>query len=284
MLNKKIFIIDNYHHKNMCFLKKIYKDNLVNSIEKADVIFSAATYINTEKYPEKKFIFGPHFSVFPNQITRKLSNKYKNAIYIQPSQPSVDTWQKEFNYNSLPMKALPFGVNTEKFKPIEEEKKEILLYYKSRDPNELIFLKNFLKNKNINYKLFSYNNKYSEEDYLNSLQRAKYMIVLDAHESQGFAIEEALSCNVPLLVWSVILRNQEYPYKKEYKNVKSKVTTIPYWDKRCGEFFFEKEELEETFNKFINNLNTYKPRDYILENLSVKKCAERFKELLKLAC
>ena len=106
------------------------------------------------------------------------------------------------------------------------------------------------------------------------------MIVLGRHESQGFAIEEALSCNVPLLVWSVTLRKKEYPYRNEYQNIKSNVTTIPYWDERCGEFFLEKEELEETFNKFINKLNTYKPRDYILENLSVKKCSENFEELI----
>ena len=134
----------------------------------------------------------------------------------------------------------------------------------------------------MNPKIFSYGS-YKEEDYISSLQNTKYMIILGRHESQGFAIEEELSFNVPLLVWSSTLRKQEYPYKKEYMNVKSKVTTIPYWDERCGEFFHNFEELESTFDTFISKLETYKPRDYILENLSVEKCSERFLQLIEKA-
>ena len=43
------------------------------------------------------------------------------------------------------MKAIPFGVNTEKFKPTDKINSEVLIYYKSRDPKELIYLKDFLK-------------------------------------------------------------------------------------------------------------------------------------------
>ena len=46
--------------------------------------------------------------------------------------------------------------------------------------------------------------------FFNYLQNSKYGIWLDAHESQGFALQEALSCNVPLLVWNISSMNQEY--------------------------------------------------------------------------
>ena len=49
------------------------------------------------------------------------------------------------------------------------------------------------------------------------MQKAKYGIILDAHESQGFAIEEALSCNVPLLVWNTKFMSQEYGSR--YENI-----------------------------------------------------------------
>ena len=67
-----------------------------------------------------------------------------------------------------------------------------------------------LDSHNIEYKIFDYVNRYSEEEYIDYLQHSKYGIILDAHESQGFAIEEALSCNVPLLVWGAKTMNQEY--------------------------------------------------------------------------
>jgi hypothetical protein len=68
-------------------------------------------------------------------------------------------------------------------------------------------------------------------------------------------------------------------YGSNYSNINA--TTIPYWDERCGEFFKEKEKFEEVYYKFINKLDTYKPREFILENLSPKKCGERFKELIE---
>ena len=46
-----------------------------------------------------------------------------------------------------------------------------------------------------------------------------------------------LSCNLPLLVWGVTLRKQEYPYIKAYVQIKSKVSTVPYWNTECGELF-----------------------------------------------
>ena len=281
---KKIFVNSHqYHFKNMFFIDYfISRYHIkVNNIQEADIIYSPHHYINIEHYPTKKFIFGPHFSVFPNNIVRKFNNIHNNAIYIQPSQPSVDTWQKEFNFNSLPMKAIPFGVDTEKFKPnINIEKTNVILYYKSRDPNEFNLLTKFLNNKNITYKVFSYQDKYNENHFLEYLKTCKYGVVLGRHESQGFAIQEMLSCNLPLLVWGVTLRNQEYPYIKDYVQIKSKVSTVPYWNTECGELFHNYSELENTFNKFIKNIDNYNPRKFILENLSMDKCVEKWNSLL----
>ena len=281
---KKIFLFKNYHHKNQEFLNNYVKNNfiLTNNFEEADIVFSASTYIPIEKYPNKKFIFGNHFSVFPNRVVRQFNNIHKNAVYIQPSQPSIDTWQKEFNFTNLPMKAVPFGVNTNKFKPDNDRRNNnsVLLYYKNRNPKELNLLETFLKNNNINYRVFSYLKRYSEDDFLAYLKTCKYGIWLGRHESQGFAVQETLSCDVPLLVWDVKLRKQEWTMREAYKNILSPVTAIPYWDKKCGEFFYNYDELEKTFDIFIKNINTYEPRKFIIENLSQEKCSEKWNQLL----
>ena len=39
-------------------------------------------------------------------------------------------------------------------------------------------------------------------------------------------------------------------------------------------------ELENTFNRFVSKIETYKPREYILENLSIKKCEEKLNDLI----
>ena len=85
----------------------------------------------------------------------------------------------------------------------------MFVYFKRRKPSELQVLENTLIERKINYKVFDYVKRYEEEDYLEYLKKAKYGIILDAHESQGFAIEEAMSCNVPLLVWNATSMAQE---------------------------------------------------------------------------
>mgnify|MGYP001325278143 FL=1 len=124
--------------------------------------------------------------------------------------------------------------------------------------------------------IFNYIKGYKESEYQTYLQQCKYGIIIDAHESQGFAIEEALSSDVPLLVWNVTSMSQEY--LSNYSSIPS--TSIPYWDERCGEFFYNTSEFHDIYNKFITNLSNYRPREYIMEYLSTEPCAKRFYNLL----
>ena len=128
------------------------------------------------------------------------------------------------------------------------------------------------------YRVFDYVNQYSEQEYLSYLQTCKFGIWIDAHESQGFALEEALSCNVPLLVWNVLSLNQEE--NSNYPNIPA--TTIPYWSDSCGEVFYHFCEFDYVFRIFMSRLHTYNPRDYIVNHLSIAKCEEKFVELVAL--
>ena len=291
--NNKILIIGNFHSKNESGLKQMLEylklehkfsniNDINNDIDNYNIIYSPNQPIDSSIYPNKKFIFGPHFSVFPEDSSLSLiNNKFNNSIYIQPSEWAVKAWINKVSKDYLPIKILPFPVNTDKFKPLDNvdnnTKNNIFIYFKRRKPEELEYLEKFLKTKNINYKIFDYVKRYEEIDYLNYLQTCKYGIILGAHESQGFAIQEALSSNIPLLVWSASSMNQEHG--SNFEDIPC--ISVPYWDNRCGEIFYKDLDLENTFNKFIVNLHNYKPREYILENLSTEKCSERFIELIK---
>ena len=288
----KFLIIDSFlHGKNKEGLIRIlntipqmeYKIGTVSDIPNYDIIYGPSEVINASLYPGKKIIFGPHFSVFPvhSQLHALQANKYKNSVYIQPSEWAAQTWINMGAEQFLPIKPFAFPVDTHVFKPtehIEKEKTEVFLYIKQRHPNEITHVKSLLDLNKIKYKVFDYNAKYNEKDYIDTLKNSKYGIWLGRHESQGFALEEALSMNVPLLVWNVSSMNQEQG--SNYNDIPA--TTIPYWDSRCGEYFQHHSELPAAFQKFQAKIaaGQYSPRKYILDNLTTEKCTERFIELI----
>ena len=282
----KLLIINGFlHNKNkeglvniLNNLKIQFSYGNIHDISNYDIIYSPDKPIDVSQYPNKFFIFGPHFSVFPDHKLNDINNKYNNCVYIQPSQWTKEIW--EILSCKIPLHVFYFPVNIYQFQPDTSIiRDKVFIYYKKRNPLELQLLEYFLKEKkNIEYKIFDYLKTYNEKDYLDYLKHSKYGIILDAHESQGFAIQEALSCNIPLLVWNTTTMNQEY--NSNYKNYSC--TTIPYWDDICGMVFYESNEIPYTFEKFINNLDNFRPREYILDNLSIERCSNNFLELLSL--
>ena len=281
-----ILVVQGLHHKNEHAISKysqikwtrVNKISDCNDLSIFDAVFCPGSMVNVSEYPNTKFIFGPHLAVFPNDSMKIICGS--NSVYIQPSQWVIDYWNLYTICSHFIMKPIPFGVDTDRFYPIDQisinDKNKVLVYFKGRMPEELEVIKQCLNNKNISFEIFSYKNGYDENNYINYLQSCKYGIWLDAHESQGFALEEALSCNVPLLVWSVSSLNQEYGYS--YPNFPA--TTIPYWDANCGEVFYNSNDLESTFQLFLSKLHTYCPREYILNHLSIEKCEKKFIDLL----
>lgn len=282
---KKVLLINgNIHHKNLHAFNHYNKleidciNDLKNiDLSKYDVVYSPCKPVVVNDYPMTSFIFGPHFSVFPDEKDMQ-DIQGNNSIYIQPSLWAMEVWKNANCCKNNNFDFIPWGVDTDKFQ-IRTDRKEVFIYFKSRIPEELYYVENELKNRNITYRIFDYKHRYTEDEYKQYLNNCKYGIWIDAHESQGFALQEALACNVPLLVWNIHSMNQEY--RSNYPDIPA--TTIPYWDERCGEYFYKEEEFIETLDRFIKKEeeNQYKPREYIMENLSMDVCQNRFIKLIQ---
>jgi len=160
----KVLIIGFLHHKNQIGLTNMlkllnyeYKQGSTDEIENFDIIFSPANPVDASKYPTKKFIMGPHFSVFPDENKLKnIHNTHNNALYIQPSEWVVNMWINMNIKQYLPIYTFSFPVDTDRFSPIDQDKNKVFLYYKRRDPNELKILMQFLNNQKIHFKLFPF--------------------------------------------------------------------------------------------------------------------------------
>lgn len=286
----KVLLIGGVHHKNLIGLKLMLNHltwsltvGTEEHIPAHDLVMCPSEPVDPYQYPDKLFIFGPHFSTFPTpKIMTLFNSNAKNYVYTQPSQWAMETWRAMIP--PLPMTYFPFPVETARFSPHEESdsierirRTEVFVYYKRRSPEDLERLLKFLETKGeTNITVFNYIARYQEMDYLKCLQRCKYGVVLDAHESQGFALQEAMSCDVPLLVWNVSVMSQEYG--SQYPDIPC--TSVPYWDKCCGEIFHSCSELDATYGRFMDNLQTYCPREFVLKCLSAEPCAKRFKQIV----
>ena len=100
--------------------------------------------------------------------------------------------------------------------------------------------------------------------------------------SQGFALQEALSAGVPLLVWDVETMGEEWNERQIYTGEEGdfKATAVPYWDARCG-VLVGKHNLKEGLRHMRTSWAIFKPREFIIETLSVEACAKLWRSKLK---
>lgn len=218
----------------------------------------------------KNSIIGPNVCVLPIDNDIVLNQEYKKIIV--PSEWIKNKYKKWISEDKIEIWSV--GIDTDFFSDKSKKDKEFdcLIYFKRRDESELKFIECFLKEKKQTYKIIRYGN-YNELDFIDTISKSKYGIVIDSCESQGIAIQEMMSCNLPLLVWDVKFWNDRGEENK------FEATSIPLFNEQCGLFFYEKEELKNKWNDFMLNLNFYNPRNYILENLTLEKKA---KELIKI--
>lgn len=109
-------------------------------------------------------------------------------------------------------------------------------------------------------------------------QTARSMIYLSPHETQGIALEQMLSANVPVMAWDpggdwqsleYLLRGVRY----------GPVTTVPYWDERCGEKFTSAVDFGDAFSRFWRGVETgsFAPREMILDKgLTLEASAQTY--------
>lgn len=185
--------------------------------------------------------------------------------------------------------AWPVGIDTERWSPALSVHKDIdiLLYDKvmwnhQRYEAELIsVIQRTVVNRGLTTEVIRYG-RYQEDSFLSLLNRSKAMIFLCEHETQGIAYQQALSCGVPILAWDRGGYWQDpsyYPHRVKF----APVTSVPYWDERCGVKFKDIDEFPEKLAEFLDRKanNDFSPRDYILENLTLEKCAARYVDFHK---
>jgi len=262
-------------------------DNLIKSLEQEKINYA----INEEKY-EHNFlvqydatahekhskieqdttIIGPQVWMFDGygQFLIENQNYYKKII--APSEWVKNKFITKFNLPEDKLAVWPVGI--EEFDNIREPNYDCLIYFKRRDQSELDAVKKFLVSNRLSYRMVEYGT-YGEDGFKQLVNSAKFCFLINGTESQGIAVQEIMSMGVPIIAWDI----KEWLDQGEAYRVPA--TSIPYWDERCGEVFFNIDELDVTFSKFYATLDQYDPKAFIKDNLSFECSVKTLLDILR---
>ncbi|MBM7069079.1 hypothetical protein [Actibacterium sp. 188UL27-1] len=128
----------------------------------------------------------------------------------------------------------------------------------------------YLEEHGMTYTVIRYGS-YLYEDYIAKLKKCRSMAFFCHSETQGMAYQECLSLNVPIFAWDE--GTWLDPKAREISDAPIPCTSVPYFDGRCG-IRFKADTMMEDWGTFWSKLDTFNPRAFIANEMTLSKSAE----------
>lgn len=198
----------------------------------------------------KVLMVGPNLYNLPSDQPEISGSQYVDKILI-PSQWTYDNYIKDMPSIQEKLAIWPAGVAINNFHNNQNNYKEIILYDKrSAFTNWDVDLSAYEKHlESLGYKvnLVAYG-KYKKNEYLEALERSKFLIYISKWESQGIALQEAWERGVATLIYA--------DPKIEAVCKGDRTVFAPYLNNECGALFSRMDDLEDLLNSLsASNVN-----------------------------
>lgn len=223
-------------------------------------------------------VVGPNVCVLPSEMPDVISGL---KTLLVPSKWVYDKYVQDFNkilktnpsFVAPELKIWSAGIDTEKWKPSGNPKPyhNCFIYLKRRTQEELGLIKRVFENQGMNVTVVEYGT-YTPEQLYEVCENSSFCVLLDNTESQGIAVMQILSMNVPMFVLDKRLW--------EYNGNTAPATSVPYFDQRCGSVV-SNHLSKDVVADFFLRLPTFNPRQYILEHHTLVQAAGRYMECFK---
>ncbi len=231
-------------------------------------------------HPEAPAVVGPNIYSTPRSLSDITLPHH--IVWLSPALWVQKFWQSSA-FTHEPHAVWPVGIDTTRFAPDHSiQKNTVLVYVKQRSEADVRHVTEILSARTIPYTLMRYGT-YTETDYVRTLKRSKAIIWIGRSESQGIALQEALSMDVPALIWDIPSfgswdgggKERFTPQELSF----TEATAVPYFSPVCGLRFMHKDELSAVLDTFMETLTKFSPRSYIAEHLSLTGQAHAFMKL-----
>ncbi|UWQ21580.1 hypothetical protein [Jannaschia sp. W003] len=227
-------------------------------------------------------VFGPGFVPDPDRIP-EIDRTHNIKIFTHPSE-----WPCRL-YPDLGDRVQPMfcAVDTADWPDLSRREKAVdfLLYDKiyrrraEREADLLAPLRAALDARGLRHETLRYGAHHFAQ-YRRALERARALLFVCEHETQGLAYQEAMAANLPVLAWDEgVLMD---PRERALAPPGLRVSSVPYFDDRCG-MTFRIGTMERQLDAFLARRDGFAPRAFVAETLSPAAGAARFLELLEMA-
>jgi hypothetical protein len=218
-------------------------------------------------------VYGPNIHI--EDIDNKPYLDNEDVTFLVPCEWVIDVAKKYLPKANVVV--FPYGIEIPDTAPSVKEE-EIILYTKNEKDQaklktEIEVVKEFADRYGLTVKLFEYG-QYEKGDFLNSLKRVKFAVWLGQTESQGIALMEAWSYNVPTLV-----RRKDSWLDHDGEIFISEAA--PYLNPKRGVYTRSESLHLSDLENFVTQLDEFNPRQSLIGDLDYATTAQRFRNLFE---
>ena len=192
-------------------------------------------------------------------------------------------WMIDF-YRDTPQLArkcrvCPCGVDVEFWKPMGTPKsREAVVYWKSGDEPFCEAIEAILRRCGLStVRVRSRHGQhgiFKPAELRAALDRAVISVFLSTFESQGIALAESWSMDVPTIVWDP--QGEAEWLGRSFKSASS----APYLTPTTGRAVRDISQLEDAIRQALTTLGTFQPRGWVLEHMTDAVCARKLFDLV----
>ena len=220
----------------------------------------------------KKLLAGPNMVEFPSDYDG-LAASPELDFYVINCEWTKDLYEKDSPALAGRCVIWPAGVDTEYWKPDPAQLRDTILIYEKQRKGPVGPVEPYqqwLEQQGYKVQIIKCG-EYTLAEFLHALQRAQLMVGFVIDESQGIAWAEAWSADVPTLIW----RNT----RNSIRGRSYECSTAPFLTDDNGMFFDDLEHFKRVFSKWSATQSAFRPRQWVLKNMSDEVCARLLCEL-----
>ncbi len=268
-------LLQGLQHQSLQFATNVYNSkinyDLIVVVKDIDALKWAL--VQKQAGLTKQLVVGPFISTLPSDNHSILETPFIDRLIF------LCTWHQKIFLNlyqqTQKLSSVWFaGVDPERWRPSLKAaaKKSVLIYKKWPHPTLYTAIENYLKEKEIPFQIIEVG-FYEPQDYQKLLDQSLLTLFISHSETQGLAIFESWSMNVPTFHWDPEFMNYyETPYPES--------SSAPYLTKDLGSSFKDFEDFKNKFLDFYENCYKLQPRKIILEKYTNAHSADLFISIL----